>query len=535
MGAGVTGGKTKMDLANEGSARAVELLGESDVISVYAVDSTPHEMVRPTKVGPNRASIINRVRRIQSSGGGIFVYNGLEAGWNALQVSQVGQRHLILFSDAADSEQPHQYKKLLKDMAAGGATVSVIGLGTDKDPDAPFLKDVAARGGGRIFFTTDASTLPNLFAMETVSVARSTFIAEPVATKATGAWFELSERELDWLPTVDGYNLSYLREGCSAPLLTTDEYKAPLVATGQRGIGRAAAISFAMGGEYSEGIRAWDGFGDFVQTLNRWLMGEELPEGIGIRPSLDGTTMKIDLVYDEELWAEKFAINPPRIILAEGRESPEMRNLVWERIRPGQFSASADLEPGKMVRGAIQVGSTALPFGPIVVGSDAEWTFEPRRRAEIRELAVETGGRELLDLKEAWVKPPRESYASFQPWLFTAFLLFTLLDALATRLGWVWPNLAFLKRRPVPAGELVPASKGASAPAKKEKTAERFRKAKKPSKGYQTVGRTEAAPAEAEATPPPAKKAASKKKATPPKEDDGASRRDRFKRAKKGR
>ena len=42
---GVAGGMTKMDLANEGSARSIELLRYQDMVGVFAVDSEAHEVV----------------------------------------------------------------------------------------------------------------------------------------------------------------------------------------------------------------------------------------------------------------------------------------------------------------------------------------------------------------------------------------------------------------------------------------------------------------------------------------------------------
>jgi len=41
-----------------------------------------------------------------------------------------------------------------------GITVSVIGLGSELDQDAAFLKDVAAKGEGRIQFTASVDELP---------------------------------------------------------------------------------------------------------------------------------------------------------------------------------------------------------------------------------------------------------------------------------------------------------------------------------------------------------------------------------------
>jgi len=57
MAVGVGGGLTKMDLADAGAARAVELLGELDAVAVHAVDVQAHAIVELAQVGPNRSNI----------------------------------------------------------------------------------------------------------------------------------------------------------------------------------------------------------------------------------------------------------------------------------------------------------------------------------------------------------------------------------------------------------------------------------------------------------------------------------------------
>lgn len=436
MGAQV-GNVTKMDLANNGAVNALSLLGDNDFISVTAVDSEAKTFVPLQSLRGNRASIISKTKSIQAAGGGIFVFNGLEAAYAELKNSPAQTRHVILFSDAQDTEQPGEYQKLMADMVAEKMSLSVIGLGTKDDVDAPLLADIAARGGGRVFFTENAAEVPVIFSQETVTVARSAFLREVTAARPTGKWGEVSPEEPGWLESVDGYNLSYLRPDATADLVSQDEYLAPLVAHMRVGVGRSMAVSFPLGGQFSGRARAWDGYGDFAQTVVRWLMGQDQPAGLALKHRLTGNVLQLDLLYDVEKWGDDLLREPPRVRLTEGMS--EGYDALWERMAPGRFQLTQELPEGSLVRGSALVGDYRLPFGPFKVGSGAEWTFDPERVAELRQVALASGGRELLDLQKAWVRPEQAKVTDLRLWLALAVLLFLLLDALITRVGWpVW-------------------------------------------------------------------------------------------------
>lgn len=449
MSVNVDAATTKMDLANSGAANAIELLGPMDQVAVFAVDSSPSKIVPLSNVGPKKQEIIGKVRRISSGGGGIFVYTGLKAAWEELRKSVAGTRHVILFTDAADSEEPGDYKNLIREMTAGGCTISVIGLGTKADPDAAFIEDVSKLGNGRIFFSDRPLDIPKIFAQETVTIARSAFLTDDVATKPTGRWSEVSPKPINWLPIVDGYNLSYARPDATISLVSSDEYLAPLVAHARRGLGRTAAVSFPLGGEYSERIRSWPGYGDFIQTLGRFLMGDETPPGIAIRHRIEGTRLTVDLLYDTETWAKKLAALPPKVRLMDDSGTLPY-DLPWRRISPGHFSLSRDLEEGSVVRGAVQVGEHALGFGPLSIGTSAEWSFDATRLAELRSVSTQTGGRELLDLSKAWLRPPFIAETNLRLPLGIALVVLILAEALLTRTGWRLPQFALPRPAPSP-------------------------------------------------------------------------------------
>jgi hypothetical protein len=175
-------------------------------------------------------------------------------------------------------------------------------------------------------------------------------------------------------------------------------------------------------------------------------MGMDLPPGIGLRHRLDGTRLTVDLLYDAKEWGERFGSEPPRLKLLEDGLDAVAYEVPWRRIAPGKFSVTRDLEEGAVLRGVIQVGSHALPFGPIMVGTSTEWAFEPERVAELRTASQQTGGRELLDLSDAWLRPLQIRESSLRIPLLLLALGIMLTETLFTRTGWTLPVMRWLPR-----------------------------------------------------------------------------------------
>ncbi len=430
--------RTKMALADEGAARAIELMGNDDFVVLIPVDSAAHPLSdKPVRVGPDRAKLVAAARSVESEGGGIFCYTGLAAAWKMLKDFPVGQRHVILFADAMDAEEPGEYKELLAEMTKQKCTVSVIGLGNDTDSDAEFLKDIARRGGGRIFFNADAKELPALFEMETATIARSAFLEEPVSVKGAPGWAEVAAEPIEWLPKVDGYNLSYLKPKASQAAISGDEYASPLVAFWRKGTGRVATVAFPLGGEFSASARAWDGFGGFSQSLARWLMGPPAPPGIALKTGVDGSRVKVDLFYDaaDPTQAERLAVDPPELTVALGAGGMAQR-IPWERLAPGHFAAAVDAADVEYVRGAVRVGEEAIPLGPVNVSTNPEWTFDRPRRDELSAVSLRSGGDTRVDLSDVWTAPRPTAFRGLRRWLIPLLLVAILLEALQTQTGW---------------------------------------------------------------------------------------------------
>ena len=456
------GAVQKIQLAGEGSARAIEMLGQFDLVSLHAVDTAAHVIAPLTKVSKNRARLAQLARRVESLGGGIFIYEALKAQWDAIKDAPVPNKHLILFADAADSEEPGAYKMLIDEIVAAGANISVIGLGSNMDPDAHLLRDIANRGGGRLFFTNRAVDLPSIFSQEVASVTRSLYLDEPVGLQATGQWPEISPTPIAWPTSVGAANITYLRPDAASAVISADEYAAPLVAWHRKGLGRAAIAAFPFGGDHSAEVRAWEQSGDLVQSLVRWVSGPPLPAGIALRPKLEGNTLRLSLAYDNAAaWQQEFATNPPQLSARTDESAAAPTRIAWRRMAPGRLEAEIPLPPGQLASGAVRIGDTVLPFGPITAGDSPEWSEDSSGPAALRALTKATGGRELADLSEAWLPPVRTVWKALAPLLLVAALTLILVEALLSRTGRQLPefNLPTFKRptRDKPAKKKRPA------------------------------------------------------------------------------
>ena len=242
--------RVKMDLANLGAAQVLDLLAPTDEFGVLAVDTVPHTIVELGPVERVRAHR-GKILRIASQGGGIYVYEALAAALKMLARATASTRHIILFADAADAEEPGAYRDLIAKARAANVTCSVIGLGTPADVDAELLRDVARAGGGQIYFTNDAAELPRLFAQDTFTVARNTFVEEPTAVRLAGGLRQITPDAFGEPPPVGGYNLCYARPGATVAAVTLDDYAAPLAAAWPAGLGRAAVFTGEADGAFT--------------------------------------------------------------------------------------------------------------------------------------------------------------------------------------------------------------------------------------------------------------------------------------------
>ena len=297
MGARVPDGRTKMELAAEGVVGALQLLNPRDEASVAMVDTETHQLFPMSPVAGGLP--LDKVSKGFSGGGGIYIGEGLRAAKKQILTSTKETRHVLLFADAADSEEPDDYLKSISTLVGEKVTISVIGMGSRADSDAKLLEEVARRGNGRIYFAEDVTSLPRIFSQETIAVARSTFVEEKTPTKLGPDLAQLGKLPTADAPEIGGYNLTYLKPLASVGLRTSDGNEAPILSMWPRGAGRVGALMAEVDGPATGDFRKWAGQRAMLTQLVRWTMPPlALQLDAEARALLTGNDLHVTLDFD---------------------------------------------------------------------------------------------------------------------------------------------------------------------------------------------------------------------------------------------
>ncbi|MCC6335581.1 MAG: VWA domain-containing protein [Myxococcales bacterium] len=464
MGVRVPDGRTKMELAAEGVVGALQLLNPQDEASVHMVDTEDHPIFALSPVSAGLP--LDKVARGFSGGGGIYVGVGLRVAKKEILASQKATRHVLLFSDAADSEEPDDYRKTIADLTAEGVTVSVIGMGTTADPDAALLREVATRGNGRIYFAEDVMSLPRIFSQETIAVARSSFVEEPTDTAVAADLTQLGKLPTAAAPRLGGYNLTYSRPQASVGLRTSDGNQAPVVAFWPRGTGRVAALMGEVDGKDTGDFRAWEGQRALLEQLVRWVMPPLATQLDAVaRAGLSGNELHVTLDFDPN--APPPGGTPTLVLLSgDARQAPLELPMRWED--EDRVGAHWVLPGSGTWHPVVRLGNRLFRAPPVTLPWAPEFEPAPVKegKALLASVAVAGNGVERLAMvglfKEA---VESEAAVPLAPWL-VAFAVALLTGEVFVRRFFSGPRA--VRRKPVaapqPAVATASPTAGPSAP-----------------------------------------------------------------------
>ena len=439
MGMQVPGGQTKMDLANISTVQVFDLLSPFDEFGVIAVDSSPHKVLELKSKQEVSGYARPKISHIQSMGGGIFIYEALASAVGMVSEGKSANKHIILFADASDSEQPGEYKELLKKAYDAGITVSVIGLGKPSDCDAELLKNIAELGHGQCYFTENAHELPRLFAQDTFIVARNSFLTDPVKVSFTVDAQMLSPENFGTGFSVGGYNINYLKPGANIGAVTTDENKAPVTAFRYAGAGRVLCFTGEVNGKYTPPLDKWEHFGDYFTSLTSWISAT--PDSLGNNMVLSCQTIRsvynIRIHLDPDRDSDPFTARPfvKVIVSGDGGQGPETVRKEFEWEDADTLKVKLNLRSGRTYLPTVFAEGRKETLPPVCLPFLQEFNIDPAGgEAALKSIASISGGKEISDFSEVWKDIPEkiQNY-SLAEWLILFAVLLFFLEILERR------------------------------------------------------------------------------------------------------
>jgi Mg-chelatase subunit ChlD len=466
MSAPAGGGRIKMDLADLGTVQVLDLLSPMDEFGVFAVDTEAH-MIVPLDSAEKNQGLRGQILSIGSQGGGIVVCEALQAAARMIAGAKAQTRHIIMFADAADSRQQLcDYRPLIAKCRESDVTISVVGLGTDHDVDADILKDVAQLGGGSCYFTDSPDEIPRLFAQDTFTVARSTFVDQPTAFQFTPGFSSLGAL-LAAPPDLGGYNLCYLRPEANLAAVTGDEYQAPVVSSWNAGNGRVLCFAGEADGKFSGPFAGWNQAGEFYATLARWTAGKRqpLPDDQLLTEQVRDGVCFVQLHLDPERKSDPFSALPRvKILRGLAGTPPAKQTLLLEWKNADLLETAIPMNGRETILNTVEIpGQQAVTLAPVCLPYSPEFAPEQpgRGAAALAQIATTSGGKERIEIPQTWAElQVRPHYIEIVPWLLIAAVCLFLLEVFERRTGWVSRLFA---RQKVVAVAGVPADETATA------------------------------------------------------------------------
>ncbi|HLP77779.1 MAG TPA: hypothetical protein VK327_12775, partial [Candidatus Paceibacterota bacterium] len=352
------------------------------------------------------------------------------------------------------SEEPGDYARLVDKCKESGVTVSVIGLGTERDSDANLLKDIAARGGGTCYFTDSPEEIPRLFAQDTFTVARSTFVDQPTPFQFTSGFTVLGATFSEAPPSLGGYNLCYIKPEANLAAVTGDEYKAPVVASWNAGNGRVLCFLGEADGKFSGDFAGWKQAGEFYATLARWTAGKRknLPDDQLLTQQVRDGVCFVQLHLDPNRKADPFSALPKiKVLHGLPGTAPAKQTLAMQWKSADLLEAALPIIGRETVLNTVEIpGQQPVTLAPVCLPYSPEFAPDQpgRGAATLTQIATTSGGQERVELPQIWADlQPKPRFVELSPWLLALAAILFLLEVFERRTGWIGRFL-FRKRAP---------------------------------------------------------------------------------------
>ncbi len=271
------GGVMKVKLAAQAAIAAVDVLQPIDNVCVIGYDTAAIKVVEMTQVGQNKSGISGQISRLEPGGGGILIHPALEEAHRLIRNSDSAVKHVIVCSDACDTEAYTEAEKqgsyaMARKMRKDKISLSIIGFGTPHDPDIPLQQKIVKENGGNWYLAERLSNLPQIFSRDVMFASKSLLVEELFQPKVGHTGHDVM-KGIGWgaMPPLKGYVAATFRDGApTASLLLQSRKDDPVLATWTYGLGRTVAFTSDAGAHWGLHWLGWEGYSAFWTQATRW-------------------------------------------------------------------------------------------------------------------------------------------------------------------------------------------------------------------------------------------------------------------------
>lgn len=443
----------KLELAKDAARGTAEMLGRDDLIGVVAFDSQAIPTVRLQRA-QNRVRISADIARL-SAGGGTALLPPLQEAYQQLATAVAKVKHVILLTDGQAEYQG--ILELVHQMVAAKITVSTVGVGAGADQT--LLTAIAENGGGRFYYTQDASSIPKIFSKETTQVAKSALVEERVRPVVHKFVELLDGVGIDKAPALRGYVATKAKP--LAEVILVSPQGEPLLARWRQGLGQSVAFTSDVKNRWAIDWLRWPGYTKFWAQLVRSTMrhdgknrgpgyeltAQALPPYVQVRVDAVASDDRFVSGLDTQVEIYENAQRVPGLVAKEGAGLGKLvLTAPLPQTAPGRYETELYLpKTGAFMVRAVHRSPAAGPglVGPIVAESwgalslsyPREYLALPPDTGLLEKIAEATGGTKLESAESAFAHGD-EKLRSLRPvWMYALWMALglLLLDVLARR------------------------------------------------------------------------------------------------------
>ncbi|MCW5942011.1 MAG: VWA domain-containing protein [Fimbriimonadaceae bacterium] len=429
----VEDGFEKIRLAGMAAEQTVRLLSPLDRVGV-AGSTDNIQFVAPMQKLDDKERVISQIRKLGVGGGGVYAEPSSQFAAKSLRAEGSKVRHFIFLADGADVDLYGASLNIVDQMRREKITTSVVAIGDGKD--VPFLKQMAAAGGGRFYLAKRAGQLPAIFTQDAAVMSRSAIEEGAFFPKVGYGEDALRGIAPNAIPALYAYCLTDRRPLARTGMRTHKDD--PLLATWQYGLGSSLAFTSDAQARWAAQWVSWDGFGRFWSQALRAIGRRTTRNDYRVAVRQEGGDNVVEIKAFDSLG------NPLPALEGEvrlGAPQGESRALNLTQQAPGVFQGR--FRASRLGTYTVTVSEPGTDGKPAVRSAGFSVAYPPEYRSyranerPLARAAQITGGRALAEPGDSF-RPVSKSGASITdvwPWFVWAAALLLPLDVAMRRVA----------------------------------------------------------------------------------------------------